>query len=215
MSILWVVVNNMNKISNNPKQRSNALYSKIYWENFFSNQEIEKIISTCSSKEFITATISQEKPVINEETRISKVNFHSKNSENSWIFDRLNFAIEDMNQKFFNFELYGYESFQYSEYYGDNLGKYDFHMDIFMNDESAKLSLTRKLSLVLLLSEPEVDFEGGEFQIKLGAEAKSETITMKKGTLIAFPSFIIHRVKPVLKGTRKSIAIWVEGPKFK
>jgi PKHD-type hydroxylase len=69
--------------------------------------------------------------------------------------------------------------------------------------------------LVILLSEPNVDFEGGEFQINEGLEERAKTIKMTKGTLIAFPSFMIHRVKTVTKGIRKSITIWVEGPKFK
>jgi len=38
---------------------------------------------------------------------------------------------------------------------------------------------------------------------------------MKKGDIIVFPSFMVHRVKPVTKGTRKSIVIWVLGPKFR
>ena len=74
---------------------------------------------------------------------------------------------------------------------------------------------TRKLSLTFLLSEPNVDFEGGDFQIVLAQENQAQTIEMKKGRIIAFPSFVLHRVTPVTKGERKSIVIWVEGPKFK
>jgi PKHD-type hydroxylase len=33
--------------------------------------------------------------------------------------------------------------------------------------------------------------------------------------MIFFPSFMLHEVKPVTEGLRKSIVVWVEGPKFK
>jgi PKHD-type hydroxylase len=72
---------------------------------------------------------------------------------------------------------------------------------------------TRKLSLSLLLSEPEEDFVGGEFFIHLSGNPSLHVL--KKGQMIVFPSFMLHGVKPVLSGVRKSIVIWVEGPKFK
>jgi PKHD-type hydroxylase len=203
------------KISNNTQAKSNGIFSQIYWGNFLNEEQINAIIDLCSKKEKQYSTISQNNPIISNQTRISQVNFHSRNDQNSWIFDLINLGIEEINSKFFHFDLHGYDNFQYSEYHGSESGKYNFHMDIFMNDESCKLPLTRKLSLVILLSEPEVDFEGGEFQINDSSEENLKTLNMRKGTLIAFPSFMIHRVKPVTKGIRRSLVIWVEGPKFK
>jgi PKHD-type hydroxylase len=77
-----------------------------------------------------------------------------------------------------------------------------------------KFNITRKLSLVMCLSDPEKDFVGGEFEINVGNQEEPETILMKKGRMIFFPSYIIHRVKPVTKGIRKTIVIWITGPKF-
>jgi PKHD-type hydroxylase len=71
------------------------------------------------------------------------------------------------------------------------------------------------LSITLLLNEPGIDFEGGNFEINKGSPTEVDIVDMKKGMLIAFPSFLIHRVAPVTKGTRKSIVIWVQGPKFR
>jgi PKHD-type hydroxylase len=69
----------------------------------------------------------------------------------------------------------------------------------------------RKLSLTLLLND---DFEGGEFQVNDGKEEMAITVPMNKGRVVLFPSFMIHRVKPVTKGVRKSLVVWVLGPKF-
>jgi PKHD-type hydroxylase len=72
----------------------------------------------------------------------------------------------------------------------------------------------RKLSIAMLLNTPGEDFEGGEFQINGWRENKPINIDIRKGRIIAFPSFMIHRVCPVTKGVRKSLVIWVSGPKF-
>jgi len=205
----------MSKILNDTRVRQNALFSNIYWHDFFNAGEVQRVISECQSKDLEQATISQGVPSLNTEVRVSSTNFHTPNQSNSWIFKRLNSAIEHINDKHFHFDLYGFNSFQYAEYYGSQLGKYDFHMDLFINNESLQFNSTRKLSVVILLSEPGVDFEGGEFEINSSNESKANKLDLRKGSLIAFPSFFIHRVKPVTKGIRKSIAIWVEGPKFK
>ena len=74
---------------------------------------------------------------------------------------------------------------------------------------------TRKFSLSFLLSEPGVDFEGGEFEINQGEQENPIVAETKKNRIIGFPSWTIHRVKPVTKGIRKSLVIWVIGPKFR
>jgi PKHD-type hydroxylase len=61
-----------------------------------------------------------------------------------------------------------------------------------------------------------VDFEGGEFEVNTGQEKDAETVELKKGRIIAVSIFwMIHRVAPVTKGKRKSLVIWILGPKFK
>ena len=37
----------------------------------------------------------------------------------------------------------------------------------------------------------------------------------RKGSAAAFPSFVLHRVTPVTKGTRHSLTIWAHGPAFR
>ena len=43
----------------------------------------------------------------------------------------------------------------------------------------------------------------------------SPEVITKYGRAVLFPSFLCHRVKPVTKGIRKSLVVWVVGPKFK
>ena len=54
------------------------------------------------------------------------------------------------------------------------------------------------------------DYEGGEFEFFLDdIQIKNEI-----GTVIVFPSYFLHRVNPVTKGTRYSLVAWFRGPKF-
>jgi predicted 2-oxoglutarate/Fe(II)-dependent dioxygenase YbiX len=40
-------------------------------------------------------------------------------------------------------------------------------------------------------------------------------IPKEQGTLIAFPSFMLHEVSPIKKGTRYSLVAWITGENFK
>jgi PKHD-type hydroxylase len=59
--------------------------------------------------------------------------------------------------------------------------------------------------MVCLLNNP-LEFEGGEFQFGF-----SEKLKLEQGTIIAFPSFLQHKVHPVTKGTRISAVSWIVG----
>jgi PKHD-type hydroxylase len=72
--------------------------------------------------------------------------------------------------------------------------------------------LPRKLSFSLILSNPN-EYIGGDFEILIGK--KSSPIIQTRGRVIAFPSFVMHRVTPLTSGVRKSIVFWALGPKFK
>ena len=36
-----------------------------------------------------------------------------------------------------------------------------------------------------------------------------------QGRLVAFPSYVLHQVKPVTEGERNSLVVWINGPQFK
>ena len=225
-------------VYNWPVERQRKFYNWCYWDKAFSDEELKDIITLMDSQELERATtvgakldvdsskgkkannkISSIQNRPNEKVRKSDVkfiNFDNGMGQADWIFFRLNKIIEDINNQFYNFDLNGYESFQYTVYHDHEKGRYDFHMDTIMgNNMPDDMFETRKLSMTFLLNEPGVDFEGGDFQINSGQEKDAETVPLNKGRIIMFPSFMIHRVKPVTKGTRKSIVIWVVGPKFR
>lgn len=216
---------NYKSISNNPEERQQVIHPYCFWENVFSSQEIDTICATMSQSPLGDGQIAAEPdqlesgdsvpiPTVNEDIRRSKVSFHAPNEHTQWIFDRLNSVVELINNRWYNFDINGYNQFQYSEYHSANTGCYGWHSDLFLGPvPHNSYSETRKLSLTMLLTEPNVDFEGGELQF--GHETKCVSAEMKKGTLVVFPSFELHQVTPVTKGIRKSIVVWILGPKWK
>ena len=72
----------------------------------------------------------------------------------------------------------------------------------------------RKISYSILLNDPS-EYEGGELHIWDGhGEGDTLIKDLKAGYLVAFPSFLLHEVTPVTKGTRKSLVCWARGPRW-
>jgi PKHD-type hydroxylase len=205
-----------NKIYNDPVERTRITYPYCYRDGAFTDQELDDMCNYFSQYEVEKATIMSPDTPINDSIRRSKVKFFNRDNNTYRIFDRLNGVIEELNECFYNFILNGYDSFQYTEYHDSENGTYNFHMDTGFGDRNADDQFeTRKLSLVMCLNRPGIDFEGGQFFMNTGNEKDAFEVEMKRGKIILFPSFLIHRVAPVTKGIRKSLVIWVTGPKFR
>lgn len=190
--------------------RASISHSWTFWDNAFTDEELKKVISYGDSLTSNAATIIGSSDLEKaKEVRVSEVAWLSRNEQSSWIFDKVNFILEQTNNRYYGFDLYGYDSLQYTTYYGNNEGKYDWHMDSCLDTQIGE---TRKLSMTLLLDD---DFEGGDFQINIGQEKNAKSLPIKKGRAVVFPSYVIHRVAPVTKGVRRSLVAWCVGPKFK
>ena len=36
-----------------------------------------------------------------------------------------------------------------------------------------------------------------------------------QGSVLVFPSYLVHRVSEITKGTRRSLVNWIEGPRWR
>lgn len=200
-------------IYNNINERSLTTYPWVFWDGAFTSEQIDQIKVYCDRFQKDEATIIGEQDLkATQKVRISTVKFFHRNDETGWIFDVFNDVIFKLNERFYNYNINGYDAFQYTEYDCEKLGKYDWHQDMLHGENT--IGLTRKLSVVMNLTEPDVDYWGGSFQINDGREEEPKIVSLPKGRIIVFPSYMIHRVTPVMRGIRKSIVIWVAGPKF-
>ena len=74
--------------------------------------------------------------------------------------------------------------------------------------------MPRKLSFSLQLSEDD-SYEGCDLEIFGGSTRVPMAVPRARGTLVAFPSYVMHRVTPVTRGTRKALVFWAGGPRFR
>jgi len=144
--------------------------------------------------------------VIDTKTRTSHI---------SWIpFKKMSDMYKDIERimKTTNGNHFGFDGMtitemaQYTEY--PEGGFYDWHVDNDVN--MAHEPPVRKISMTCLLS-PESEFEGGDLELM----AEDKVAKIKQGHAVFFASFIRHRVKPVIRGRRKSLVMWFGGTPFK
>lgn len=174
-----------------------------YWDNFLSKEECEKIITIGISKNLEIANTKNNN--INK-TRDSQISWLAPSDDLVWLYQRLTDVITELNNKFFNFDLWGIqEGLQFTNYKAP-AGKYDSHVDRFYN------GIIRKLSVTIQLSD-EKNYDGGDLELLF--EDKPIKMKRQQGRLVIFPSFVLHRVTPVTHGERNSLVAWVTGNNFK
>jgi PKHD-type hydroxylase len=175
------------------------------WDGAFTAQELDAIVALGDALGQAEATVmadnSQAASIRN--TRISWI---EQSQETQWLFQRLMGAVSSINQQAYGFDLSALESLQYTVYIGGEGSRYDWHVD------QGRTPRRRKLSLILQLSAP-TDYEGCDLQIH--ASSQIDTAPKSRGTLIAFPSYVLHRVTPITTGVRKSLVMWCSGPRFR
>jgi PKHD-type hydroxylase len=177
------------------------------WENGFSDSELATIKQLGDKVATNIASVNTDNDVI-KDLRQSQIGWLGLNDETQFIYDKIGFIVRSMNGQFWDFDIYGFvEDLQYTVYNGTN-DHYDWHMDKGNTNGSP-----RKLSVTLLLSDPS-EYEGGDLQFWIGGDTPI-TVERKKGLIHMFPSYILHRVTPVTRGTRKSLVVWIAGKKFK
>ena len=143
--------------------------------------------------------------------------------DDRWIYKEIQPYVRQANTNAqWNFNWDWSESCQFTKYKPGQY--YDWHCDSWegiYEKEGPTQGKIRKLSVTLSLSD-EKDYEGGELEFDFRNHdpyKKRNTSVCKeilpKGSLVVFPSFVWHRVKPVTKGARYSLVVWNLGYPFK
>lgn len=183
--------------------RNDHVENFAWFKDAFTPAELDAIVKIGQSIEIDRAsTFGGNDPKV----RDSYVNFLFPNEVTSWVFQRLAGVINEINARFFGFDLYTMEQgLQFTRYQAPG-EHYEWHIDRGMN------SGTRKLSLSLQLTDPD-EYEGGDLELWFGGEPVKAS--RERGMMTLFPSYVMHRVAPVTKGVRYSLVCWVSGPPFK
>jgi PKHD-type hydroxylase len=182
----------------------------LIWANAFSPAELDLIEAYGDRLTIDKATVASDASDgvrVRGDIRVTQTAWMEHNSESKWIYDRVQSVTRALNDRVYQFALSGFsEHLQYTIYHGTEGGHYDWHVD------QGPLRTRRKLSISVQLSDSS-QYEGCELQFYAGNQI--ETAPRDRGTVIAFPSYVLHRVTPCTKGTRKAIVAWTTGPQFK
>ena len=176
----------------------------LYWkfENLYSSQEIEDI-----NKQIDQSIVPKALDVPAEDV-VKTADVKVIDSSKISLLDRMCENIIEANKNNFGYNIY-YEKhlMNYNIYSAQNKARYDYHLDMIFFNPASDIKLTAILNLS---TEP---YEGGTLYLNTGNECSIPELK-KPGNMIIFPSFILHKVKPVTKGARKTLSAWVGGPKF-
>lgn len=180
----------------------------VWWEGAFTEQELDWLqqkAKGASERAQVTGNPSDDEL---SNIRRSQISWFNKTPETTWVFEKLAHVASSLNAEFYRFDLTGFgEPLQLTNYDQSDHGMYGWHQDY-----GGKLSPSRKLSLVLQLSDP-AQYEGGNLQVMTHGEPKN--VRKQRGLIAAFPSYTLHQVTPVTQGTRQSLVAWISGPAFR
>jgi PKHD-type hydroxylase len=182
----------------------------VYWEDFLTKEDIDTILALPHWHDTGEALIGGDGVAeINNDIRTTDIVWWVPCEKTKHIWEKIIAVVGEVNNQFFHFDLTGcYEAAQLGIYKAKDKGHYDWHIDA-----GLKQSVPRKLSMTLLLSDPD-DFKGGNLELKTKNDTPI-TVEQKQGRAFFFPSYTLHRVTPVTKGIRRSLVMWIGGPPFK
>ena len=193
--------------------------------------DVEEIIKRSEQQIFKVANQKYHDGSAFRNSNVTWIDESNKDGALPWpeLTKQITQQVNNINDKHWGFDLSKCEPLQYSIY---NEGDYyNWYND--QRESVYKDGLARKLSFTIFLNE---DYDGGDFEIvelsaekelpKLNVENVSATLLVNEGgmitgpqpaagTMIVFPSYLWHRVEPVIKGPRKSLVGWFLGKPFK
>jgi PKHD-type hydroxylase len=111
-----------------------------------------------------------------------------------------NIGLASNAQAEWNFGVHSPETLQIAIYRENQ--HYKWHTDSALLTRDPNI---RKITVICMLSNKE-EYTGGILELEGTGEMQ-----MNKGDIIAFPSFIPHRVTPVTSGIRKTATLWILG----
>lgn len=179
-----------------------------YADKIFTPEECKQIIDLALNKGKSEATITGAnlKGEVNPEIRKNSVVWLNEKDDLNWMYQRIAGVAININSQFFQFDLFGFtEDIQFTEYNAPG-EHYKKHVDRIYN------GVSRKLSMVVQLTNP-AEYEGCDLELY----TQTDPIKMKRdqGSVLFFPSYTLHQVTPITKGTRHSLVAWMGGPNFK
>lgn len=153
---------------------------------------------------------NQTSPSVVNETRSCLEQRLPVNQQTGAPLNKISQEISTVNSSGWRFELSGFvaDDMPYLMHYPESMkSHYDWHVDM-----GRSYAASRKLGFTIQLSNSS-DYDGGNLEFH-NVEADPQSMR-KKGTMAIFPTYWLHRVTPVTRGTRNVVVGWVHGPSYR
>ena len=179
----------------------------IVWDGVFSAAEVDRITAIGDGMARERAQLVLAEDTIGKK-RVTDVSWLARDAQTQWLFARLEQIVQQLNRQYYKYNIYNElrERLQYTVYEASQGGHYDWHVD-----HGALGPDARKLSISVQLSDPS-SYQGCDLELNFGDGIVPAP--RARGTVIAFSSYVLHRVSPIAAGVRKSLVAWVSGPEF-
>lgn len=174
--------------------------SPLVFTGIFSADECRQIMGLSQNRPPRAGAMLYARPNI----RKSTIAWIDIQEDSHWLYEKVWTTFQAVN-RWFEFDLFGLvDEIQFAKYaVGDGFG---WHLDAGGGQTS-----TRKLSMSVQLCDDD-EYAGGDLEFCACSQLDPRR---RRGTIIAFPSFLAHQVTPVTLGTRYSLVAWAHGPPFK
>lgn len=176
-------------------------------DKIFTNQELNEIVTQADQVKKVSSTVGSGAVSDYRVCDIAWLESDEIESDFDWIYATLADAIRQANNEHFQFDLTYLTALQYTVYNGNDHSNYQKHLDVGRQFPNRKLSFSVQLS-------DDAEYTGGDLRFHY-IKNQPEVAPREKGTVVFFPSWIVHDVTPVTQGTRRSLVGWVNGPNFK
>ena len=189
-----------------------------YYDSLLSAGECQAIIDGACRRRPELGTVGIDGNEVDKEMRHGEVIFlQRRDPEFHQVFQMLDYCVDEANDEWFgvSYNRHGARSLQFSIYRADAEGGghyYNAHQDASL--VSGDRPTQRKLSVMVQLSDPD-DYDGGEFQMHHVAAHPPAEAVRRRGTVLIFPSLVMHGVSVVTRGTRYSLVGWYPGPRWR
>lgn len=173
----------------------------------FTRDQCHRIIAAALAGQFHDAALVGG--IQADNARRSRLFWLDEDHESAWTFRRLLDTFANVNRQHFKFDLEEFaERMQVAWYGAETGGFFDWHVDF----GDGQTAMRRKLTMVVQLSDAE-NYEGGN--LETNADGVIRQASRQIGSALCFPSFVLHRVAPVMQGERYSLTLWSHGPAFR
>jgi PKHD-type hydroxylase len=182
-----------------------------YYKEYFSPEFCDAVISKALEIDPVVPSLGYANGYKDNDFRRSIVRWlDPSDARFTFLFDAYWKIALLLNREWFNFHITDLPPIQFTEYDSEYQGEYKSHQDVFWINPTTR---HRKVSIVTQLTNPD-EYTGGNLEFDFLPEVPPVDDIRLRGTAIAFPSFIYHKVSPVSAGKRYSLVGWFEGPKF-